>query len=351
MRFLSHCLLLIVLAGCSLQPLQKQPPLYWPALPATPRVVYETTLRNSDSIRIPDAESRLQKIAVNNGVDPHEWLVKPYDVAARDGLIIVSDTLLSVVHVFDIRHKRLFAIGWRGKGKLIKPLGVALDNKLNIYVADAGLKTVVKYDSRGHFLRTIGNPGDFSRIADVAVSPVNQWVYVLDRGGVDSQNHRFKIYSQHGKLIKTVGTRGAAPGDFNHPTQIATDKKGRVYVLDSGNFRVQIFTADGKLIRAWGKLGQSLGDFARPRGLAVSDEFYIFVSDSAFQNFQIFNESGQLLLNIGQGGGADLPGRYMLPAGIAVDETGRIYVVDQMRQKIDVFRLLKEKEINALLKK
>jgi len=32
------------------------------------------------------------------------------------------------------------------------------------------------------------------------------------------------------------------------------------------------------------------------------------------------------------------PGRFMLPAGIAVDEDGRVYVVDQFFRKVDVFR-------------
>ena len=34
----------------------------------------------------------------------------------------------------------------------------------------------------------------------------------------------------------------------------------------------------------------------------------------------------------------DGPGKYMLPSGIAVDEDGRVYMVDQWFRKIDVFR-------------
>ena len=33
-----------------------------------------------------------------------------------------------------------------------------------------------------------------------------------------------------------------------------------------------------------------------------------------------------------------MPGRYMLPAGISVDEDGRVYVVDQFHRKVDIFR-------------
>ena len=37
---------------------------------------------------------------------------------------------------------------------------------------------------------------------------------------------------------------------------------------------------------------------------------------------------------------ADLPGRYALPAGVSVDETRRLYVVDQYFAKVDVIRRL-----------
>jgi sugar lactone lactonase YvrE len=34
----------------------------------------------------------------------------------------------------------------------------------------------------------------------------------------------------------------------------------------------------------------------------------------------------------------DGPAKYMLPSGIAVDEDGRVFMVDQWFRKIDVFR-------------
>ncbi|MDX1812745.1 MAG: hypothetical protein R3240_12390, partial [Gammaproteobacteria bacterium] len=155
-----------ILAACSFAPEKKDQTLYWPALPETPRLVYETTLRNSESIHPADAENKLQEVVDNAPIEIRQWLIKPYDIAARQGLIVVSDTILSAVHVFDVRRKKLFALGWRGEGKLLKPLGVAIDDDLNIYVADAALKRVIKYDSRGHFLQTIGEPEQFSRIID-----------------------------------------------------------------------------------------------------------------------------------------------------------------------------------------
>jgi hypothetical protein len=45
-----------------------------------------------------------------------------------------------------------------------------------------------------------------------------------------------------------------------------------------------------------------------------------------------------LLLFVGTRSETMQPARYMLPAGIGVDEDGRIYMVDQFFRKVDVFR-------------
>ena len=59
---------------------------------------------------------------------------------------------------------------------------------------------------------------------------------------------------------------------------------------------------------------------------------------TSFGNFQIFDPTGELLLYIGEHSFKGFPANYVLPAGIAVDEDGRVYVVDQYYRRIDVYR-------------
>jgi hypothetical protein len=59
---------------------------------------------------------------------------------------------------------------------------------------------------------------------------------------------------------------------------------------------------------------------------------------------QIFNSAGQLLMPLGRTKREPGPGHYTLIAGIAVDETNRLYVTDHYFKKIDVFRRLSEEE-------
>ena len=327
------------MAGCSSLS-QVSKPIVWPQSPAQARIVYELTLYNQRSLSPKRSLDRMREFATGVTQSGGRAMLKPYDVAAYAGLVVASDSLLSVIHVFDVPRKKLYQIGWRGDGKLSKPLGVALDKAQNIYVADAGVGYVVKFDKRGHYLASIGKKSDFSRISDVAVDEANAQVYVLDRGGVDSLQHRVIVYSLNGKLLRIIGTRGYKAGEFNHPNQLAVDNTGQLFVLDAGNFRVQVFDRKGNFIRSWGRIGKQLGNLARPRGIAVGPYGNVYITDAAYQNFQIFTPQGQLLLNVGQGGSLDKPGYYLLPAGIAVDETGRIYVVDQIKRKIEIFRLL-----------
>lgn len=317
--------------------------IVWPQPPAEPRLIYETTLRSLASVTETSAGERLKRFAKGGQVE-RSPLVKPYDVAARNGLVVVSDTLARAVFVFDVPRRRLFAIGTRGIGRLYKPLGVAIDDNRDIYVVDDASRRVVVYDAFGHFKRAVGEGGGLVKPSDVAVSRDGKLIYVVDKGGVESDLHRVLIFDREGRQIKAVGTRGGQPGQFNLPLQAALGPDGSLYVLDAGNFRVQVFDAEGNFLRMWGRVGAQLGNLARPRGIAVDAQGHVYVTDAAYQNFQIFNDQGQLLLPVGVPGAPDLPGHFVLPAGIAADETDRIYVVDQLFRKIEVLRLLAESE-------
>jgi sugar lactone lactonase YvrE len=171
------------------------------------------------------------------------------------------------------------------------------------------------------------------------VSPDGLHAYVIDTGGVTTQEHHLYIFNaKTGELEKTVGTRGREDGQFNLALQVTAAKDGTVYVTDSGNFRVQAFNPDGTHKLSFGTVGRKIGNFARPKGISTDAEGNIYVVDSAFGNFQIFNSKAQLLMFIGQRSQQDLPAQYMLPAGITVDEDGRVYVVDQFFRKVDIFR-------------
>ncbi len=348
----SYLSLLLLLGGCaSVSQQSDDQPIYWPKSPAPPRFVHVATLVSGESIRRENAEDRLLKTLT--GIKSEDRVfTKPFGVAAKNGLVVVTDTLLRQGFIFNLRRQKLYPLGRVGKkGVLVKPLGVAIGANSQIYIADASAKKVIVYDAFGMHLSDIGDSGDLDRPVDVAVSPDGKQVYIMDAGGIDSRRHRVVVYSTEGVKLFEFGWRGRGVGEFNLPTQVEVGLDGTVYVLDAGNFRVQVFSSDGQFQRAWGKVGRSFGDFARPRGLAVGGDGNIYVSDAAFRNVQVFNPKGELLLAIGGKRLLERPGELAMPAGIAVDELQHVYIVDQVFRKVEVLRRLSEQEMDVIVAK
>lgn len=317
----------------------QQQRLVYPAPPDEPRFAYERTFRGSGDV-VPDADDAALRRTLTGEARTGEALLKPYAVAVHRGRIYVSDSVERFVKVFDVPAGKYFKIGDKdGDGQLTKPLGLDVDDAGTLYVADATLKAIVVFDRDGNYLRKIAGPKDFSRLSSVTVDPAGQRIYVVDIGGVSSDQHRVRVFdAKSGQHLLDIGKRGAGPGEFNLPRDVAVGRNGQIYVVDGGNFRVQIFDSNGRYLQTFGTVGKQLGNFARPKEVATDREGNVYVVDSAFGNFQIFTAEGELLMFVGDRGEQDAPGRYMLPSGIAVDEDGRVYFVDQWFRRIDVFR-------------
>jgi DNA-binding beta-propeller fold protein YncE len=334
-------LLPVVLGACgpATAPEKKEAkPIVFPSPPDPPRFYLERSIRGSADVNPADAESSM-RFYLTGEATGSESLGKPYAVAVRKGKVYVSDTVDRYVKVFDFPAKKFYRVGDDDQEPMVKPLGIDVDNHGVLYVADATKKAILVYDANGKFLRKIGGPNFFDRLTSVTVDESGSRLYVVDIGGVESEQHRVRVFdAQTGKHLFDFGKRGTALGEFNLPRDLAIGKDGHLYVVDGGNFRVQIFDHDGKPIKAFGQIGRQPGYFARPKEIATDPGGNVYVVDAAFGNFQIFDAEGQLLMFVGNRGEKDSPASYMLPSGIAVDEDGRVYFADQFFRKVDVYR-------------
>jgi DNA-binding beta-propeller fold protein YncE len=263
-------------------------------------------------------------------------MVKPYGIAvAPDGRVYVTDTVARRVFVFDPEMKTVTFVGEDGAGKLTKPVGVALDGEGKVFVADATLNRVFGYAPDGSLAVAIGHEGELESPSGLAIDRVRKRMYVAD-----SKKHQVFCYSTvDGSAERTIGHRGGDPGEFNFPTNLFVDGRGRLYVADTLNFRIQIFDPNGTFVSMFGTQGDTPGTLNRPKGVGVDSEGHIYVADSSFNNFQVFNADGQLLLFVGSAGGG--PGEFFLPAGLYVDHRDRIYVADQGNARVQVFQYLR----------
>jgi DNA-binding beta-propeller fold protein YncE len=330
-----------LLAACAEAPVGPAQPIeipVFPPAPETPRFFWERTLYGSADVVPDDDEGRLRRLLTGE-VRTGEGLSKPYGIAAHRGRIYVSDTVDRGVLMFDLAQRRFKRIGVEGAGALRMPFGLETDGDGNLYVVDGALRRVLVYDAEGNHLRTLGADLKFSRPAGIAIDRARRRIYVVDVGGVESEEHRVRaIDLDSGRSLFDIGKRGEGPGEFNLPRDAVVGRDGELYVVDGGNFRVQVFDSEGKFVKTFGAIGRQTGQFSRPKEIAIDGTGNVYVVDTAFGNFQIFDREGRLLLDVGTRGNTDAPARFMLPSGIAVDVDGRVYMVDQFFRKIDVFR-------------
>lgn len=316
---------------------------FWPTSPERARYRYITTLLSSDDIQLKNKSERLKAVIVGQG-KPEYSLIRPLDIAVKEGRIYIIDIASPVVHVFDLQRRRYFNFGFRFEGALSRPVSISVDQQGLVYVADRGRNSVIIYDAFGLYIKHIELDGISNELAGMAIDKNGNYLFVVDRGGVSSNTHQILIINLHNNLVKAVGKRGKSQGEYNLPTDIAIDNQKRLFVLDSGNFRVQILDTNGQFIDSWGSAGNGLGQFAMPKSIAIDQDNHIYISDGQFGNVQVFDDAGQLLLSIGKLSGEAAPGLYSLITGIAVDESNYLYVLDQFLGKIDVFRKLNNNE-------
>jgi len=215
-----------------------------------------------------------------------------------------------------------------GLGQFWSPAGIAIGPDGAIYVADSNNFRVQVLANRGPIGAVGGAPGTPSFLDPVGVavdSHNNLYVTTL----VDST---VKVFSPAGALLRTIGSQGTGPGQFNVPEGIAIDRQDNIYVSDELGNRVQKFTADGRLLFVWGANAQGAGvHLDYPRGLAVDSAGNIYVSNLIHGVVQKLAPDGSQVKVF------SLPGFLPTPAGVALDAAGNVYVTDSQNEQIVKF--------------
>jgi len=142
---------------------------------------------------------------------------------------------------------------------------VRIDREDNIWAIDKGSNMIIKFNPRGRVVwvfgrkqeaadgaEPLGHPdpplpgvdGLFRQPTDVAWDSRGN-IYITD-GYVNSRVAKF---DKNGDWVKSWGTKGKEPGQFNLPHSIAIDAQDNIYVGDRSNRRIQVFDTDGNFKR------------------------------------------------------------------------------------------------------
>ena len=196
-----------------------------------------------------------------------------------------------------------FADGDAKSASFSNPMGVAVDSSGNVYVAD----------SRNNLIRKITPDGTVSTLAG------------------------------SGKQGSADGKGTAA--SFFFPTALATDINGNVFVADTDNSLIRKITPDGMVTTFAGKPTKIINDIKdtagmdHPSGIAVDKSGNVFVSDLNKDFIKKVTPAGKVSIVAGNGDRGKKDGKgnmasFYLPAGLALDDKGNLYVCDSYNNMI-----------------
>lgn len=205
---------------------------------------------------------------------PPGWEMPAAAVAldSRDRVFCFNRSPEHPVVVFDRGGSYLYS--W-GAGMFAFPHAVFIDAHDDVWLVDRNVGQILKFTPQGELLMTLGEKGfrsdtgvdpqdfgsdgykrvrqpggPFNLPAGIHVTPSGD-IFIAD-GYANCQVHHF---APDGALIRSWGTPGNGPGQFNLPHGVWIDRRGRVLVSDRENDRVQVFTQEGVWVETWpGKL-------------------------------------------------------------------------------------------------
>jgi hypothetical protein len=217
----------------------------------------------------------------------------------------------------------------------------------------AGLKDHVEiYDTDGQKQASWESLGPDAILTSIAVSEDN--VFVADAG------HRIVIrYDTEGSIINKIGRKDSLrniPG-FVIPSpyfDLAVSKDGLLRVVNPGRLRIEAYTFDGDIEFWWGEPSAAVEGFCgccNPVNIAVLPDGGFVTCEKGLVRIKIYNSQGSFVgvvagpEQFGKGGTATictLPKECQTSGfDVAVDKEGRIFVLDTVDNVVKTFTRMK----------
>jgi sugar lactone lactonase YvrE len=254
------------------------------------------------------------------------------------------------------------ADGTGSDARFNSPWGVAVGSSGNLYVADSQNHTIRKVTPAGVVSTLAGLAGSYGS-ADGTGSEArfyNPSGLAVDGSGnvyvADTYNQTIRKVSPFGvvsTLAGLAGSYGSADGTgsaarFRAPTGVVVDGTGDVYVADRGNHTIRKVTSAGVVSTLAGLAGSygradgagSAARFDNPTGVAVDDSGRVYVADYFNNTVREISPSGVVatlagLAGVAAGGdGTGSGAQFNYPAGVTVDASGNVYVADSRNYTI-----------------
>ena len=237
------------------------------------------------------------------------------------------------------------------------PYNTAVDKSGNIYVSDASNHVIRKITPAGVVTTVAGTAGVHGSVDGPSTGGALFFypaaVALGNDGSIfvaDSSNDTVRKIDTTGN-VTTVAGMAEVPGvvngigtsaQFNHPTSLAIDGSGNIYVSDTYNHAIRKIDSTRTVTTFAGVAGyqgflDATGTAARfnfPSGLAVDGNGNIYEAEAASEVIRKITPGGVVTTvagfagNAGSVDGTGTAARFNSPAGVSVDGANNVYVAD-----------------------
>lgn len=264
--------------------------------------------------------------------------------------------------------------GGAAQALLKGPVGLAADASGNVYVADYDACVIRRVDATNTITTIAGVSGSCNYNGDGAPATTfhlyNPWGIALDSAGnlliADYDNCRVRSLALASGAIGTIAGTGTctSTGDggsatlatLNHPSGVAADNSGNVYIADTLGYRIrEVTAADGNIrtIAGTGTNGFS-GDGGPATAAKIGQVYGALMVDSAGatvtfgesnnERIRQFATGGIIGTVAGKGsggfcgdGGPAMQACFNQPQGLAAGAGGAIYLCDRYNNRVRSF--------------
>lgn len=223
-----------------------------------------------------------------------------------------------------------------------KPTGVATLGT-RVYVGNETTGGIEVYHTDGWFIEFLGGEDQFVLDpTDLAIDPTLNLLFA-----VDGEAKEIKVFGleEGGTLIRTISGPGLEDHLLQHPTGIALDPvTGELYVADYGEIeegvdpRVIVFGYDGSFHGSIsGNAGAHGYYFSKPQGLAIGETGHVFVVDGWLGRVEVMDRAtGAEVTRIGEFG--TQRGQLRLPLDpIILGPNRDLYVTSNLTNRVVMF--------------
>lgn len=236
-----------------------------------------------------------------------------------------------------------------GKGKV---LVITLEGKtLKTFSIDGTARCIVVNEKGNIYLGMedhieIFNP-DGKRIASwkaesknsilTSIATTSKDVFVTDAGEKTVYH-----YDLSGKLINRIGEKDPQnniPGFFvpSPYFDLGIDPQGNLWIVDPGRHTINLFTADGTLVKSWGKASMGVEGFCgccNPSNIAFLSDGSVITSEKSIERIKVYSAKGEYKYLVAK---PDLFEEGTRGLDMAVDSKDRIIVLDPVKKMVRVF--------------